>query len=87
MEINQARTLVRPILLALLDNRGRSSAGNEEAVSSLPNSDDPGWTAASAHLFTAVDHTVRLTLSLFADTRLVVESRDETMRESRHSTI
>ena len=80
-EINQARTLVRPILLALLDNRGRSSAGNEEVVSSLPNSDDPGWTAASAHLFTAVDHTVRLTLSLFADTRLVVESRDETMRE------
>ena len=41
----------------------------------------PGWTASSAHLFTAVDHTVRLTLGLFADTRLVVESRDKTMRE------
>jgi anti-sigma factor RsiW len=80
-EINQARTLVRPILFELLAHHDLSSVGNEEVASSLPNSEDADWTVASAHLFAAVDRTVRLTRSLFADTRLPVESRDEIMKE------
>lgn len=81
MEINQARTLVTPVLSALLIEKNGSSTSNQEALPGPPSAENAGWAPASVHLFSAVDRTVGLTLGLFADTRFPVGSRDETMRE------
>ena len=81
MEINQARTLVTPVLSALLIDKNGSSTSNQEALPGPPSAENAGWAAASLHLFSAVDRTVGLTLGLFADTRFPMGSRDEKMRE------
>jgi anti-sigma factor RsiW len=81
MEINRARTLVTPVLSALLMEKNGSAETNPAAVLESPAADKASWALASLHLFSAVDRTVGLTLGLFADTRFPEGSRDETMRE------
>ena len=80
-EINQACTLVRPVLSALLSDKNGSSTKNPEVPLGTPGDEDSGWAQASLRLFSGVDRTVRLTLGLFADTSFPLKSRDDMMEE------
>jgi hypothetical protein len=80
-EINQVRTLVRPVLSALLSDKSESPTRNPEAPPGTPGDEDSGWAQASLRVFSGVDRTVRLTLGLFADTSFPLKSRDDTMGE------
>ncbi len=78
-ETNQLRTLLTPVLSGLLTRSNKSSP--KERTGELASLINPDWPGACLNLFSAVDRSVRLTLSLFADTRLPVGSRDQAMTD------
>ena len=66
----QSSALLKPVLTALLVNQPGSVAKETDGTEDRLNSKNPEWIAASLRLFETVDRMVRLTLGLFADTRL-----------------
>jgi hypothetical protein len=77
----QSRALLKPVLTVLLVNQPGSVAGEADGTEDRLNSKNPDWIAASLQLFETVDRMVRLTLGLFADTRLPFDSREAAIRD------